>query len=105
MKKYGTGHFDRTFLICNANEGINEMELYFLRHLIHNKRLQQIIKMKITESIFRNVTLVVSNTDSLMAPEQMDLMQGRMAGESFNQCDFILRRIIFSSAKFKFLYD
>ena len=38
LEKYGTGHFDRTFLICNANEGINEMELYFLRHLIHNKR-------------------------------------------------------------------
>ena len=85
LQKYGTGHFDRTFLICNANEGINEMELYFLRHLIHNKRLQQIIKMKITESLFRNVTLVVSNTDSLMAPEQMDLMQGRMAEESFNR--------------------
>ena len=39
LNDYGTGHFDRTFLICNANEGINEMELYFLRHLIHNKRL------------------------------------------------------------------
>jgi len=38
LQKYGTGHFDRTFLICDANEGINEMELFFLRHLIHNKR-------------------------------------------------------------------
>ena len=38
LKAYGTGHFDRTFLICNANEGINEMELYFLRHLIYNNR-------------------------------------------------------------------
>ena len=31
------------------------------------------------------MTLVVSNTDSLMAPEQMDLMQGRMTPESFNR--------------------
>ena len=38
LKEYGTGHFDRTFLICNANEGINEMELYFLSHLIYNNR-------------------------------------------------------------------
>ena len=36
--EYGTGHFDHTFLICHANEGINQMELYFLRHLLHNKR-------------------------------------------------------------------
>lgn len=36
---YGTGHFDKTFLICDATEGINQMELYFLRHLMHNHRL------------------------------------------------------------------
>jgi len=39
LKEYGTGHFDKTFLICDATEGINQMELYFLRHLIHNQRL------------------------------------------------------------------
>ena len=39
LKKFGTGHFDKTYLICNANEGINEMELFFLRHLVHHKRL------------------------------------------------------------------
>ena len=50
LEKYGTGHFDRTFLICNANEGINEMELYFLRHLIHNKRLTKIIKTNIIKN-------------------------------------------------------
>ena len=33
-----TGHFDLTFLMCNANEGINEMELFFLRHLAYNGR-------------------------------------------------------------------
>ena len=36
--EYGTGHFDKTFLICDATEGINQMELYFLRHLMHNQR-------------------------------------------------------------------
>ena len=36
--EYGTGHFDKTFLICDATEGINQMELYFLRHLLYNKR-------------------------------------------------------------------
>ena len=41
--------------------------------------------MKITETLFRNVTFVFSNIDSLMAPEQLDLMQGRMAEESFNR--------------------
>ena len=40
LKKFGTGHFDKTYLLCNANEGINEMELYFLRHLVHHKRLK-----------------------------------------------------------------
>ena len=36
--KYGTGHFDKTFLLCDATEGINQMELFFLRHLLHNQR-------------------------------------------------------------------
>ena len=35
--------------------------------------------------MFRNVTLVVSNTDSLMTPEQMDLMQGQMTQELFDR--------------------
>jgi len=39
LKEYGTGHFDKTFLMCDATEGINQMELYFLRHLMHNQRL------------------------------------------------------------------
>ena len=38
LKEYGTGHFDKTFLLCDGTEGINQMELYFLRHLIHNQR-------------------------------------------------------------------
>ena len=38
LTDYGTGHFDKSFLICDATEGINQMELYFLRHLIHNQR-------------------------------------------------------------------
>lgn len=67
------------------------MELFFLRHLIHNKRsseTQQGITFKV---LFRNVTLVVSKTDSLMVDEQMDLVQNRMTADSFNK-QFALRR-------------
>ena len=39
IKLQRTGHFDFTFLVVNANEGINQMELFFLRHLAFNKRL------------------------------------------------------------------
>ena len=70
LKKFGTGYFDKTYLLCNANEGINEMELYFLRHLVHNKR---------------NTALVVSNIDSLMAAEHMDFLKGRMDQETFEK--------------------
>ena len=38
IKLQRTGHFDFTFLVVNANEGINQMELFFLRHLVFNKR-------------------------------------------------------------------
>jgi len=70
LKKFGTGYFDKTYLLCNANEGINEMELYFLRHLVHNKR---------------NTALVVSNIDSLLAAEHMDFLKGRMDQETFEK--------------------
>ena len=70
LKKFGTGYFDKTYLLCNANEGINEMELYFLQHLVHHKR---------------NTALVVSNIDSLMAAEHMDFLKGRMDQATFDK--------------------
>ena len=62
LKKYGTGHFDRTFLICNANEGINEIELYFLRHLIHNKRLAQFIQKRKSLKYYLETSPLLSQT-------------------------------------------
>ena len=70
MKNFGTGYFDKTYLLCNANEGINEIELYFLRHLVYHER---------------NTALVVSNIDGLMAAEHMDFIKGRMDQQTFDK--------------------
>ena len=70
MKNFGTGYFDKTYLLCNAAEGINEIELYFLRHLVYYER---------------NTALVVSNIDSLMAAEYRDFLKDRMDQQTFNK--------------------
>merc|ERR1719284_430527 len=46
------------------------MELFFLRHLLHNKR---------------SVTLVVSNTDSLMINELVEVKTGQSTRQRFYQ--------------------
>ena len=56
------------------------MELFFLRHLLHNGR---------------KVTLVVSKTDSLMTAEYVDLMEKRLTHKEFDE------KLLFYQQQFK----
>ena len=64
------------------------MELYFLCHLLHHKRCKNFIsciyKKKYDLQFLRNVTVIVSNTDSLMAADQMNLIRRKLTRESFD---------------------
>ena len=65
------------------------MELYFMRHLLHNQRLvrssiiQRISNLLIL--LFSSITLVVSKMDSLMVEELLALMKQEITHQFFNE--------------------